>query len=565
MNEAIKQILVDFAEYVVYGENNIKKKYEAQKLEEAKPKKSIENIYKKFANMQNTTYWGYNRAEEYYKQAKLIEKLEDNFTNPKRPFRDNHYYYSDGSYPRFNLNDFRLYITWRTNVLKGNVKQTNDIFPKLYINELLNKLHCKNEQEALEKMLAFWEVYREFDSTLDYKMRQAIKEFYLIHEQEQPFEEIQKRFPCKIQGTTKEIIEIKNGNYQNKVKWINNVSNYKIGNSKFLETPYGYMLEECLEQVLNRMHQELNKIHVSLQKILVKKQTNLGYAAEPLSNFCVYIPEQKEVKVQISELEIYSYKKHTWKREAYVANEEYKSFVTYLVKNMECYIRKYVGFRPLKKMEKTEIIKYCCSYYYTPQQEHMLRKLYALDLDNFLKETVMEYLKNCNVPKDICKLVNKKKVEPIVEEEPVKIEFNVDSFANIRKKAEETQKSLIIEEVEETLPEAVKPIVEVPAKEIVVAKPVVIKEENFEKKYDNIYMQFVKSLEAGEREIIKQYIDKGNVKQTIEKIATKTTIMPEMLISKINDKALESIGDTIIDSSMESIYEEYEAEIKQVL
>ena len=41
--------------------------------------------------------------------------------------------------------------------------------------------------------------------------------------------------------------------------------------------------------------------------------------------------------------------------------------------------------------------------------------------------------------------------------------------------------------------------------------------------------------------------------------------MLEVMISNINDKALETIGDTVIESDMTSIYEDYEKEIKQSL
>ncbi len=48
-------------------------------------------------------------------------------------------------------------------------------------------------------------------------------------------------------------------------------------------------------------------------------------------------------------------------------------------------------------------------------------------------------------------------------------------------------------------------------------------------------------------------------------IAQSQNEMLEVMVSNINDKALETIGDTVIESDMVSIYEDYENEIKQVL
>ena len=38
--------------------------------------------------------------------------------------------------------------------------------------------------------------------------------------------------------------------------------------------------------------------------------------------------------------------------------------------------------------------------------------------------------------------------------------------------------------------------------------------------------------------------------------------MLEIIVSNINEKALETIGDTVIESNRTSIYEDYEKEIK---
>ena len=46
-------------------------------------------------------------------------------------------------------------------------------------------------------------------------------------------------------------------------------------------------------------------------------------------------------------------------------------------------------------------------------------------------------------------------------------------------------------------------------------------------------------------------------------IAQSHNEMLEVMISNINDKALETIGDTVIESDISSIYEDYEEEIKK--
>ena len=71
------------------------------------------------------------------------------------------------------------------------------------------------------------------------------------------------------------------------------------------------------------------------------------------------------------------------------------------------------------------------------------------------------------------------------------------------------------------------------------------------------------NLTPTEKQMIHIYIEKQNVEAQITEIAHQQKEMPEVMISNINSKALEEIGDTIIDNN--TIYEDYEAEIKQVL
>ena len=82
---------------------------------------------------------------------------------------------------------------------------------------------------------------------------------------------------------------------------------------------------------------------------------------------------------------------------------------------------------------------------------------------------------------------------------------------------------------------------------------------------ENVYKVFVNNLTNDEKEIINILLNKQDVGNKMLQLAQRQNQMIEVMVSNINDKALENIGDTIIGADMHEIYEDYENEIKQVL
>ena len=161
------------------------------------------------------------------------------------------------------------------------------------------------------------------------------------------------------------------------------------------------------------------------------------------------------------------------------------------------------------------------------------------------------------------------------KEEKMEIVFNQEQFDKIRKKSEEIQKALIIEE--ESDKENIKEIdslQEEKTKEntdVSIKKPeklieqIILQENNDGLVEENVFKKFAYNLTQKEKEIMNILLEKEDVENRIMKIAQSQNEMIEVMISNINDKALETIGDTLIESNMSAIYEDYEGEIKQVL
>lgn len=454
---------------------------------------------------------------------------------------------------------------------------------------MVNKIGCKDENDALKKLIEFWKEYRQCTLQMDRIMPDVIKDFYIINDFKVPYTEITKEFPIKTGIQAKELKEINKGIYSDKINFLTDISTYKIANSKLLETQYGYLLNLCIEKVFTRIHKEFEVKDISLPELLIHKNMT-EYWWKPLMDYNVYGEENKPDKTIIVEgIEKYERKNGQWSRTRYSAQREYKNVIGYILKTMECYIREYLGYRKLKLPDEKEILKDKDEYYCSAKKRVLIQKIYKMELGQIIETETIEFLNNSKIPKMVFRKPKNEQNE-FEQEEKVEVVFNQDEFAKIRKKSEEIQRALIVEEENEINEKTEKKIEildenkqsykeiasniqqekETPAHNDVQTKGIAsiqLKNEAEQQntKEDNVFKKFTFSLTPKEKEVVQTLLEKQDVENRIAQIAKSENEMLEVMISNINDKALETIGDTVIESDMTSIYEDYEKEIKQTL
>lgn len=564
MNKELEAVLNELAEYFIYGTEKVRNKYKTQIIEELDEDMSdVRKVYRQFRKIEFDNKWIMRQSELFYKQAKLVENFEDNYEEKHKRTRG---YRNDTTYDHFSFEDFRTYFTWRTKIRKGIFEKIEWEYEQIYINELLNQISCKNPEEAIEKLISFWAGYRKVKPQIDQYMEKNIKEFYIINDIKTiTYNEIEQKYPIPVRNIAREIKEIQKGNYHNKLLYLNDISSYKIQKSKLTES-YENIVDICAEKVFTKIHQVFEKEKISLPKLIIQK-IDTEYWWNPLNMYTIYNELQNDCTVIIEEIEKYECKYGSWKRTRYAEFARYKGLIGYILKTMEYYIREYLGYRTLKKPEKTEILKTIYDYYCTGKEKVILGTIYEMDLEEIIKEEVENYFISSKIPRLYLKPKKKKDNEYEEKEEKIEVTFNKEQFDKIRQKAEEIQKALIIEEPEETIkPEKTKPEPQPDKKQEQTPEKIKISAQtpnNIQNQIINPFQKFIMNLTPTEKQMIHIYIEKQNVEAQITEIAHQQKEMPEVMISNINSKALEEIGDTIIDNN--AIYEDYEAEIKQVL
>ena len=597
MSSELDFILNELAQYTIFGNQERKSQYQKEEIKLTEKDKTDREIYNKFNQIEINNYWR-EEAEVFYKQAILLENYncDCEYTVMHRDSYSPYRYCC--TYAGFSFRDFKTYFSWRSKIRKGNFEKPEFEYEQVYINELLNKIGCKDADDAIEKLISFWKEYRKYSLQIDEEMPNIIKEFYIINEVKEKYEDIVKKYPIQIKSISKDLKDINKGIYTNKIEFFNEISSYKILKSKFLETKYANVLNECIEKIFTRLHKELEEKNISLPNMLILKGLT-DHWWEPLIEYTIY-EKPKEKVIILEGTEKYEYKYGRWGRTKYIAQTNFKNTIGYILKTMECYIREYLGYRKLKAPSKGDIlIDY--NYWYGKERE-IITNIYKMDLDNLIYSEVLKFLEKQQILRGA--LLKKKKDEYVEPEEKIEIKFNKEEFAKIREKSEEIQKALIVEEEQEIkqVAESFEPKQKIVNEELVPTQTTINEEKmpaqaivneeskqfqttineklkqsqtipneefipaNTEKSEDsNVFKEFTYNLTEPEKEILQVLLQKENVENKMFQIAQNQNEMLEVMVSNINDKALDTIGDTIIESDMASIYEDYENEIKQVL
>ena len=553
MSSELDFILNELTQYTLFGDKKRKSKYQKEEIKLTEKDKTDRDIYNKFNQIEINNYWREDE-EVFYKQAILLENYncDCEYTAMHRNSYNPYRYCC--TYSGFSFRDFKTYFSWRTKIRKGNFEKPEFEYEQVYINELLNKIGCKDADDAIEKLISFWKQYRKYSSQIDEEMPNIIKEFYIINEVKEKYEDIVKKYPIQIKSISKDLKDINKGIYTDKIEFFNEISSYKILKSKFLETKYANALDECIEKIFTRLHKELEEKNISLPNMLIHRGIT-DHWWEPLIEYTIY-EKPKEKVIIVEGTEKYEYKYGRWGRTKYIAQTNFKNTIGYILKTMECYIREYLGYRKLKAPSKGDIlIDY--NYWYGKERE-IITTIYKIDLNTIIYSEIQKYLEKKCIPRDA--LLKKKQDEYVEPEEKIEIKFNKEEFAKIREKAEEIQKALIVEEEQE-----IKQVAETFESKQKMINDELVTAQTISNEETNVFKKFTYNLTEPEKEILQVLLQKENVENKMFQIAQNQNEMLEVMVSNINDKALDTIGDTIIESDMASIYEDYENEIKQVL
>jgi len=475
----------------------------------------------------------YENSKIFYKQGMFMKDFEDDYEEAAAYET----YYP--SYQMMGYKQLRTYFTWRTKVRKGIVEKTSLSYAFLYIYELLNNIGTDDAQDGFNKLFFFWNDYRIHDGMIDRYVVKWLKDYYIYYD---------------LPGSFKEFVDCYDldayypdlTDSADEFELFCAVSKYDIKKSVFYTEDRDELIRECFKFALDRVRAAFAEHHADFDKSVFWPVKNMPVWTPFIGAIFYPCTEQRDRQVIISSNEAYICKRNSWAYNTALATEGGKQLVGYIMKCMESVLRECVKF----KYKITASI-------HTVNSQVVAALIYAgVEFDEVIETAVKDFYREAT------KTV-------------VKVDFN--SLNRIRQEALVTQEKLIV-----------------PEDEIVVApifKPEKCMEEVQECAAADNEASYKADAKAGGQQqpqsvpceavaennslwsmLWQEFNDteKAAVRQALggasdmKQFADRHGIMLEVLLDGINEKAMDVIGDSIMDDEF-VIYDDYTEEIKGVV
>lgn len=512
--------------------------------------------------LSQTFYNGYmlrQCAEEtFVKQGEYVSDVTDDFGRNcfcgiERPI-----------YGALSTDQLRTYFTWRTQARIGVFNKVDKPYVILYCFELLNRIGVLSAADAYNRLSGVWEGCREFCPSLDKVIPRWLKDFRAYNDLGDNFTlSPAESVGDDISGDISDLLEKR---YAGKLEYLAQRSSYNIRGSIFLTKETQPLIEGALEAALTALDGYLSEKGVSLFGIICGRLWK-DHTWTPFAGAYVDLDRMDGFhSLRISPLEQYCVKRGQPCLEEF-EQSPYRNFIGWVLKSVEAVLRKRTGFR------------YGINPNITPVLEDMTNreKIYAaVSAPEFPEIVTRAAEKWCDEHGIFPPKKEKKRRGYNFDEAPEKaaavhalVEIDVSKLAKIRQEADETTRKLIVEEPD-TLPQ-----------DIITDRVAEIEEDSFEEQTadfagnyseynsgaDNSgafaelpegWRGFAQGLSAEDIGLLGALIRGDGAEY-----CRSRNVMPETQYDRINDMAMENIGDILIENG--NIIEDYLPDVEQMI
>ena len=480
-----------------------------------------------------------DQAKIFYEQGLFMKDFEDDYEGVASFVV--HYPY----YQRMGVEQLRTYFTWRTKVRRGDITSVPSSYAFLYMYELLNQIGVKSPEEGLEKLMTFWQEFREIDSVVDKYVLRWLKDYHIYYPLPQSFSEFAVANQLILEYPT---IFAYDSDEENSFELFVEISKYRIKESVFYTEENVEIISKCFYFILEKFRDAFRQGNGCFEDLIFYLQREeLNWSPFRRALFYPMLPHLNRQLV-ISEKEVYTCTEEGWVYTGVALLEQGRRLMGYIMREMECCLRKVTKFK-----HKLTANPEGCS-----EESIATLKEKGIVFPETIEEWVMEFYRMYT-----------------------RIEVKVDAhnLHEIRKQAMETQEKLIVEEdnvrkadevqednnrKEDGMQGNSKQFSIIPRQEEEYnqeKKGINSQDERVESIHqeektedDNPWDVFKKSLTEIEEEALKLLLEG----KSIDSLGMERGIMPEVLIDGINEKAMDFVGDTLLEiDETVSIYEDY--------
>jgi len=516
-----------------------------QKIEEPQ-KDEIRDLFDQMRDIARTYGSTYNfsrffdrrvhqdNAAIFYKQGMFMKDFTDNYSGNKQFSQ----YFPN--YQLMGYEQLRTYFTWRTEVRNGNVTDISVSYAFLYIYELLSNIGVNDSQDGLDKLMFFWKNFRIYDKTIDKYVLRWLKDYYIYYELPLSWEEFVKKY---------DLAE----SYPNIAKTdfdlFCSISKYDIRKSTFFTDETSQMITDCFSYVLEKIRKDFETVGMNFDEALFHPTKKI-VTWDPFKDALFYHwVNQPDRQIIFSKNEIYMYKRNQWTFSTNITTEKGRQFISYIMKQMEADLRKITKYR-FKLTANINMV-----------HEETIRRLTKKGL--FVEKIVT----------DAVTLFHREATKTVVR-------VDSDSLARIRQEALITQEALIVEEQtqqkdiliveEQTQQKDILIVEEQTQQKDITPVPILFSTQNQNVFADSSDTEYEPSSSVWDG--LKDNLSEEEVQALVvilkgddlKLFADECGVMLEVLVDGINEKAMDYIGDNLIDEEF-ILYDDYKYQVKEMV
>ncbi|GHU48969.1 hypothetical protein FACS1894127_0880 [Clostridia bacterium] len=541
--------------------------------------------YKTFAKLHELKNRDIGPDQIFYLQALTLKNLEDDFNG----FAD-----FEADMPRFTLmnNDqLRTYLTWRTKVSRGQMPGIPFAYVKLYVFELINGLNAKDPHEGFGKLA---EVLRSYDGNSKFVKQLIvwIRDFYICHMGDASFFGLVRRY--KLEGYYPYIM-LQDEDLEDYVSVYEKLSSHKILKGKLKTEETIPMINDCVRRVFSEVERRFLEEGMIFSEILTRREERPKWV--PFKGG-VYSEQRKfklhgknsKVKVMLGKYDEFVFEYGRWScYRMLVKIYGAENVAGYILKGIDSNIRDILG---MKRPDARDLInlreKIKNVYYYD-------RKVTGILLSDDLIDMIGRMVSEC-IQENHSHLI---KNYDALTRKPVKVAVDMERLGQIREEAEviRDKLSIALEELDAGTggerangsgyigqggervngsddeshsdgrgngPDHVGSGGERGNDTDDLSHGGERTDDSDLAGLPGVWAAFRSGLSEIQCRAIRILLDGGDVEGTLRILAVENRTLTEVMIEEINEIALDSIGDALIDTTSGEIciYDDYIDEVR---
>ncbi|MDR2665352.1 MAG: TerB N-terminal domain-containing protein [Oscillospiraceae bacterium] len=422
-------------------------------------------------------------------------------------FEDDYAEYAafSGSVPCYEYmghRQLRTYFTWRARVRRGEVDCVSPGYAFVYVYELLNNIGVDDPMDGFCKLVFFWDAFGRHDPALDVYMPGWLKDYYAYYGLPDTFQSLAIQH-----GLDKHYPEVfVYGSDETAFNAYADISRYDARKSRFFTGENARHMTEGFLFVIERFRSLCSAASQHFEDLVYCASTNRQWRT--LFGDALFYPsrEQPDRKVTISKREWYISRNDRWIRRSTALSSAGRDLVTYIMRATESALRDAVGYTYAIKAKQ---------WYFTDGLQRL-----GLDAEAIIRAAVAEYFA----------IANRKRV--VVDDA---------SLNRIRKEASDTRDMLLVAEGDAPPPPAdTEP------------RPVHTRDEAAGAR--DMWAELFASFTSAETYALADVLRGGDIRSA----AGAAGVLPEVLADGINQKAMDILGDVILEyNDAASVYDDY--------